>query len=304
MRIISLLPSATEIICLLELQNSLVGITHGCDFPADISHLPVVTKTTIDHHAASSEIDRQVRKALTHSHALYTLEEELIRALKPDLLVTQSLCNVCAVDQAQAAAIAQTLPGPAQVINLEPASLQDLFATIQRVAAVTGTEHIAEKKLAAMKARIENVQQRTALHLNSARRTRVVFLEWIDPLFNCGHWIPELIDIAGGIDCLGQSGAAAKTIAWQDIVRVNPDVLIVCCCGYTLPQAGKDIAILKAQAGWENLRCVQTGQVFMVDGNAYFSRPSPRLIDSLEILQHMLHWHHSQPHDPRCQLIC
>ena len=264
----------------------------------------MVTKTAIDHHVTSSDIDRQVRKALTHSHALYTLEEELIRALKPDLLVTQSLCNVCAVDKTQAVTIAQTLPDQAQVINLEPTSLQDLFKTIQLVAAATGTEHIAEKKLAAMKARIENVQKRAALHLNCARRVRVVFLEWIDPLFNGGHWIPELIDIAGGIDCLSQSGSAAKTIVWQDIVRVNPDVLIVCCCGYTLQQTSKDIATLKAQADWEKLRCVQTGQVFMVDGNAYFSRPSPRLIDSLEMLQHMLHSRHSQQHDLRYQLIC
>ena len=245
-----------------------------------------------------------MRKALTHSHALYTLKEELIRVLKPNLLVTQSLCNVCAVDKKQVLAIAQALPGQAQVVNLEPTSLQDLFKTIRLVAAATGTAPIAEKKLAEMKARIADVQKRTSLYLGSARRIRVVFLEWIDPLFNCGHWIPELIEMAGGIDCLGQAGSAAKTIAWQDVVRANPDVLIVSCCGYNLQQTSKDIAILKAHAGWENLRCVQTRQVFMVNGNAYFSRPSPRLIDSLEILQHMLHCGHPQPYDRRYQLIC
>ncbi len=300
MRIVSLLPSATEILCLLGLEDSIVGITHECDFPKSIRHLPIVTKSKISHSLSSLEIDQKVRSALIDNNALYSINLPLLDDLKPDLLVTQSLCNVCAVDKNEVISAAEKIISKPKVINLEPTSLSDVFKTIELIAEETSTQNIAKDKISDMKSRIQLVHN---ARINQKPPIRVVYLEWIDPLFSSGHWICEIIQLAGGIDCLGDKDQPAKTIHWDTVLKIDPDVLIVGCCGYNLNKTMHDIPKLKSLPGWKYLQSVNSNRVFAVDGNSYFSRPSPRLIDSLELLDHMLHSNTINHSDPRFKVI-
>lgn len=299
MRIVSLLPSATEIICHLDLQSSLVGITHECDYPSGLTHLPIVTKSSIQKHLSSRAIDRQVRTALQNANALYTLDTDLIKALQPDLLVTQSLCNVCAVDHKAVKELAATLNPSPSIINLEPVCLNDIYTTLQRLGDTCQRQTLATQKIRHMQQRVDEIA-RTANHrVQQSAQPRVVFLKWIDPLFSSGHWIPEIIQIAGGQDMRGTAGHAAKRLEWSQILAIDPEFLVVSCCGYTLSQTQTDLNRLKSLPGWQKLQCVQTQHCYVVNGNAYFSRPSPRLLDSLEIMANIL----SDTKDNRYQLI-
>ena len=289
MRIVSLLPSATEIVCLLGLREQLVGVTHECDYPAGVSSLPIVTKSAISHLQTSRQIDVAVREALQTNNALYSLNYELLDELNPDLLVTQSLCNVCAVDKEDVVLAAKDLSCNPKIINLEPTCLKDVYKTIEMVAEVTGQQHVAKHALTSMQARIEKIADSVRVILENTKRTRVVFLEWIDPLFSSGHWVSELVHLAGGEDCLGNANNPATTISWEQLVETDPDVLVIACCGYSRPRAIDDLPILQGKPEWRDLKCVKTKRVYVADGNAYFSRPSPRLIDSAEILMRMLH---------------
>lgn len=288
MKIVSLLPSATEIVCALGLEQSLVGVTHECDYPALVKALPKVTRTLIPHDATSAEIDALVRERLQTQRALYTLDLPVLERLQPDLLVTQALCDVCAVAEAEVQAAACSLPGQPRVLNLEPMSLQDVFETLLLVGKVTGTEARAAQVVVGLQERVLRIAERTA-SLDQSERPRVAFLEWIDPLFNAGHWNPTLIELAGGIDVLGNIGQPSRTTAWEMLVESRPDVLFIACCGYSTARALQEIPILQQQAGWNALPCVWNRRIYVTDGNAYFSRPGPRLVDSIEILAHALH---------------
>ncbi len=288
MRIVSLLPSATEVICALGLGESLVGVTHECDHPACVRDLPKVTTTLIPHGATSGQIDALVREQLSTEKALYHLDMPMLEALAPDLIVTQALCDVCAVAAAEVTEAACLLPGNPPVVNLEPMTLRQVFDAVLTVGAAADRPDVAAQVVAALRARVDAVAERTAA-IPNADRPRVAFLEWIDPLFNGGHWNPELIALAGGIDVLGSPGEASRTVTWQQLVDAQPDVVFVSCCGYTRDRALKDIPILQAAPGWDDLPAVRAGRVYVTDGNAYFSRPGPRLVDSLEILAHALH---------------
>ena len=288
MRIVSLLPSATEIICALGLQSELVGVTHECDYPPAVKRLPRVTKTLIPHDAASAEIDALVRERLTTQLALYTLDMPVLEALKPDLLVTQALCDVCAVAQEEVTEAACRLPGRPKVINLEPMSLDDVFLTMTMVGEAADRREMAQECVERLKARVDEVRKRTA-NVGPAARPRVVFLEWIDPPFSPGHWNPELIELAGGVCAVGTANRPSRTLDWQEVVDARPDVLFISCCCFDAKRALQDIPILTAQPGFHDLLAARTGRVYITDGNAYFSRPGPRLVDSLEILAHALH---------------
>lgn len=288
MRIVSLLPSATEIICLLGLEQSLVGVTHECDYPSSVKSLPKVTRALIPAGSSSREIDALVRERLATDRALYTLDMSVLEELEPDLLVTQALCDVCAVAEAEVNAAACSLPGHPKVINLEPMSLEDIYNTIHQVGRVTCTEEGAKIEVEKLKQRVEKVRVRTE-NIPISDRPRTAFLEWIDPPFNGGHWNPGLVEIAGGVDVLGNAGLPSKTTSWEEIRSCQPDVLFIACCGFTVERTLLDIPILEAQPGWNDLPCVRTGRIYVADGNAYFSRPGPRLVDSLEIMAHALH---------------
>jgi iron complex transport system substrate-binding protein len=285
MRIVSLLPSATEIVCALGLESSLVGVTHECDFPAAVARLPKVTRTLIPHDAASVEIDALVRERLKTQQALYTLDLPTLEALAPDLIVTQALCDVCAVADAEVREAACALPGQPRVVNLEPTCLDDVFACLGLVAEAADVAARGREVVAALRARVDAV---------AARATRVEpsptvgLLEWIDPPFSSGHWTPELIALAGGRAVLGTAGARSHTLTWDAVRAADPDVLVIACCGFDVARTRQDLPILARQPGFEALTAVRAGRLYVTDGNAYFSRPGPRLVDSLEILAHAL----------------
>jgi iron complex transport system substrate-binding protein len=286
MRIVSLLPSATEIVCSLGLGDDLVGVTHECDYPPSVLDLPKVTRTLIPHDATSARIDALVRDRLKTQRALYTLDLPMLEALRPDLIVTQALCDVCAVAEEEVRAAACALPGRPHVVNLEPMALADVFDNVRQVAVAAGVELRADGVLDSLQARVEAVAARTE---RIRGRPRVTLLEWIDPPFCCGHWSPELIRLAGGIEGIGRDGLPSRTIGWEEVVTWRPEVLIIACCGFSVERTRQDVPLISSYPGWHNLPCVRTGRVYLVDGSAYFSRPGPRLVDSLEILAHALH---------------
>jgi iron complex transport system substrate-binding protein len=284
MRIVSLLPSATEIICELGLGTHLVGVTHECDYPAFVRKLPKVTRTLVPNGASSRIIDELVRERLKNQRALYTLDFPTLEKLRPQLIVTQALCDVCAVSESEVAAAACGLPDHPRVVNLEPTRLSDVFACLQLVGDAAGVPSRADEVIAGLQSRVNAVESRSR---GIADRPRVILLEWIDPPFSSGHWSPELVRLAGGTEVLGYEGKPSRTLAWDEIVRADPQILFIACCGFDAERARQDLPILTVYTGFDELSCVRSGRVYLVDGSAYFSRPGPRLVDSLEILAHV-----------------
>jgi iron complex transport system substrate-binding protein len=286
MRIVSLLPSATEIVCLLGLDQQLVGVTHECDYPAHVVDLPKVTKTLISHDAPSHDVDLLVRERLAARNALYALDMPMLARLEPDLIVTQALCDVCAVAEEEVQAAAYSLLRPPRVVNLEPMSIGDVYDCIQLVGDAAGKAQDAAEAISALRRRARDVARRCE---RLVHRPRVMLLEWIDPPFCSGHWTPELVRLAGGREVIGVEGQPSRTTPWNEILQADPQVLVIACCGFSVERTLADLPILRSYPGWATLSCVRSGRVFVVDGSAYFSRPGPRLIDSLEILAQILH---------------
>jgi iron complex transport system substrate-binding protein len=287
MRIVSLLPSATEIVCALGLEDQLVGVTHECDYPPPVRFLPQVTRTLIPAGVTSSEIDRLVGERLQTTRALYRLDLPTLQDLRPDMLVTQSLCDVCAVSPNEVqAALAQLSCNPL-VVNLEPQSLEGLFEAIRHVASAAGVS--ADETIRHLRARIEAVAGRSA---TLAVRPRVTVLEWLDPPFSSGHWNPELVRLAGGIEGLGKEGHPSRRLRWEEVFAWQPEVIVVACCGFNVKRTFQDLAGVQSIAGWHELPAVRSGRVFIANGSHYFNRPGPRLIESLEPLAHAIHPDH------------
>ena len=283
MRIVSLLPSATEIVCALGLRDQLVGVTHECDYPQSVQSLPRVTRTLIPAGAASREIDRLVSEQLKTTKALYQLNLPLLKELRPDVIVTQSLCDVCAVspDEVQAALV--QLPGAPRVVNLEPQSLDGLFEAIRQVASAVGVSD--DDTIRHLRGRVDAVAMRSA---GVSEHPRVAFLEWLDPPFSSGHWNPELVRIAGGIEGLGKEGQPSRRLRWDEVFVCQPDVIVIACCGFDVKRTLQDVAGVQLMAGWRELPAVRSGRVYVADGSQYFNRPGPRLIESLELLAHTI----------------
>jgi iron complex transport system substrate-binding protein len=285
MRIVSLLPSATEMICALGLRNQLVGVTHECDFPESVIGLPKVTRTLIPAGAASAEIDRLVRERAKGKLPLYQLDIPTLEALRPDLIVTQALCDVCAVDETEVREAARAMAWGPRVVNLEPMTLQDVFDGMRglAVAADVGDEgHAIVQQL-------ENRVEKIAHQTHRLPHPSVVFLEWLDPLFCAGHWNPQIVKLAGRRELIGQSAHRSRQIDWAELQAADPDLLFIACCGFTAERAREDLHILTKNLGWNRLKAVRTGRIHLADGSAYFNRPGPRLVDSLEILAAALH---------------
>jgi iron complex transport system substrate-binding protein len=288
MRIVSLLPSATEILALVGLEKHLVGVSHECDYPPAVQQLPHVTRSAIHGGLPSAEIDSLVREQLESEKALYHLNMDLLQQLQPDLIVTQALCDVCAVAASEVDAAACLLPGNPKVINLEPMCLQEVFDTIALVGEETGHQSEAQQALNQLHDRVNRVRELSAA-IAQSDKPRVAFLEWITPLFNAGHWTPELIDYAGGIDCLGSMHQPSHTVPVEELIKARPDVLFVAQCGFREERCRQDLPALARIPGFDTLPCSRRGELYYTDGNAYFSRPGPRLVDSLEIMAHCLH---------------
>ena len=285
MRIVSLLPSATEIVCSLGLEDQLVGVTHECDYPDAVRTLPKVTNTLIPTDAPSGEIDALVRERLKTNRALYSLDFPTVERLAPDLIVTQTLCDVCAVAEAEVAAATCRLPGRPRVVNLEPTTLDGVLAIVRTVGEAAGVAERADEVVRGLRDRIAAVAARSA----SVARPRVLLLEWLDPPFSCGHWSPELVALAGGDEVIGRPGERSRTLTWAEAAAARPEVIVVACCGFSVARTMVDVSAAAARPEWAALPAVQSGRVYVVDGSAYFSRPGPRLVDALEVLAHALH---------------
>lgn len=291
MRIVSLLPSATEILCSLGLRPNLVGITHECDYPKNVIDLPIVTKSAIPHDIASIQINQLVNEQLTDKIALYSINVNVLEKLQPDIIVTQGLCEVCAVSEADIITAIQNFHIQPKVINLEPMCLQDVFDTLYLVGETADCEVIAKNTVDRLLKRVSAVRARTKMYIKKTQYPKIAFFEWIDPLFNAGHWTPELIEIAGGIDCFSGKHKPSHSISWQTVVEAQPEIMFFACCGFSTKRALDDLPILQSNKGWNELPCVKNKRVYFSDGNAYFNRPGPRLVDSLEIIANALHPH-------------
>ena len=285
MRIASLLPSATEIVCALGLEDQLVAVTHECDFPASVAGKPVVTASLIEGNGSSSEIDRHIRRLVHAGSSIYRLDADRLHALRPNLILTQELCAVCAVSYPIVEAAARRLDESTQLVSLEPERLEDVFGHIALVARLAGRPSAASPIIGSLKDRIKAVRGL----LQGVVPARVVCLEWLDPLYSCGHWTPELVELAGGLELLGVAGRPAERVAWDDVREADPEVLVVMACGFSLSKSLAEVACLAGRPGFDQMRAVRSGRVYVVDGNAFFSRPGPRLVTSVEILAGLLH---------------
>ncbi len=288
MRICSLLPSATEMACALGLEDQLVGVSHECDYPATVQTKPKVVHSAFDpHQHTPAEIDRLVSETLSAGRSLYKLDIPLLKELKPDLILTQSLCEVCAPSGNETVAALSELPFKPPVLYLTPRTSNGIWENLLELGKATG-------RLAQARQKIQEGQERLAVVWDRTQRLpviRTVFMEWVSPLFNGGHWVPEMIHMAGGHDPLGSEGKDSHRILWQDVVSARPEVLVVGPCGYTAKEALAQAATLSDLPNWNRLPAVQNNRVFAVDANSYYARPSLRVVEGTEILAHLLHPH-------------
>jgi iron complex transport system substrate-binding protein len=290
MRIVSLLPSATEIVAALGLADELVGVTHECDWPPEIAGLPVLTRDATNVPGlASREIHRRVADATHGGSSLYVLDEAALAAAEPDLILTQELCSVCAVSYREVNEVARAIDADIQVVSLEPSTIEGILHTISTVGALTGAEDAAVEVIEGLRERLAAVERRVAERRDGGRAApRVVGVEWLDPPFQAGHWVPEQVQRAGGWEVLGEAGAPSRETNWAAIAEVDPEVLVLMPCGYHLPETLAEWARTERPAEWEAMAAVRAGAVVAVDGSSYFSRPGPRVIDGIELLAEIL----------------
>jgi iron complex transport system substrate-binding protein len=287
MRICSLLPSATEIAFALGLGDEVVGVTHECDYPPEAKKRRVVVKSVIDpERQDSGEIDRLVREHVQKKKSIYTLDLPSFQAAAPDFILTQDLCDVCALDYNEVVEAARSLARAPKIVALAPANLTDMLRDIEVVGEAAGRKREAEALVTNLKQRIERVRERAA---RSDTRPRIACIEWLDPIYNAGHWVPEMVDLAGGIDGLGEKGEPSKKIAWETVRVFAPEVVVLMPCGFDVRRSMKEAFLLSRLDGWSKLPAVKNDRVYAVNGSAYFNRSGPRLIDGLEILAAIIH---------------
>jgi iron complex transport system substrate-binding protein len=287
MRICCLLPSATEIAFALGLGDSVVGVTHECDYPPQAKTKSIVVKSIIDpHQSSSSEIDKVISEHLQTRKAIYTIDLTRFKEVNPDLILTQELCDVCALDYNEVVEASQSLPQRPKIISLNPSLLSDVLRDIEHVGEATGREKEARILVSSLKERIDRVREKA---LRSDLRPRVACLEWLDPIYNAGHWMPEMVEWAGGTDGLAKKGKPSVRLDWEKVADYGPDVIVLMPCGFDITRALKEIHLLQRLPGWNDLPAVKQEKVFAVNGHAYFNRSGPRLVDGLEILAEIIH---------------
>ncbi len=287
MRICSFLPSSTEILFALGLGDQVMGVTHECDYPPAAREKPVVVRSTINSGSMTSgEIEAAVRASLQGGEGLYVVDPEALRRADPDLIVTQDLCDVCALPAAAATAAIESLPRRPQVLSLKPERLADVLADIRTVGAATGRSAEAGRLVAGLTDRITTVGKLTS---RVARRPRVLCLEWFDPLYDSGHWVPEMVNLAGGESVAGEAGKPSRIVTWEKLRAAAPDVIVLTPCGFDAGRTVRERHLFEGLPGWTDLPAVRSGRVFVTHPSAYFSRSGPRLVDGLEILAHFIH---------------
>jgi iron complex transport system substrate-binding protein len=285
-RIVSLIASATEIVCALGLEAHLVGRSHECDYPPSVRRLPVCTEPAFEVEGSSAEIDRRVKERVRNALAVYDVHEDVLQRLQPDVIITQTQCDVCAVslhDVEQA--LCQWLDSRPQIVSLKPDRLADVWADIRRVADVLGVPKRGVDLVVRLQARVAAIANRAS----RLERPTVACIEWIDPLMAAGNWMPELVELAGGTNLFGVVGQHSPWLTWETLCERDPDVIILLPCGFDVERTRADLPTLTHWPEWSSLRAVRNRRVYVTDGNQYFNRPGPRLVESLEILAEVLH---------------
>ena len=280
MRIASLVPSATEALFALALGDQVVAVTHECDFPAEAARLPHLTRSVLDPGLAPAEIDGRVRELVGAGEALYALDEALLADLGPDLIVTQAVCEVCAVSYDDVRAVAERLPSSPPVLSLDPSTLGEVLGDLEPLADAAGAPGAGDELRRGLERRMDAVREAVA----ARPRPRVAALEWLDPAYIAGHWVPEMIAAAGAEDVLGEAGGRSRTAAWEEVAAAHPEVVVVMPCGLHLDESAREAASHR-----EDLRALGADRAVAVDAAASFSRPGPRLVDGIELLAHALH---------------
>ena len=288
MRIVSLLPSATELVCGLGLRQQLVGVSHECDYPNSVIGLPVLTSSRIPEGLDSGSIDHLVTEQLKSDQALYDLNIDVLTSLRPDLIVTQALCDVCAVSGNDVARAVGSLPNNPKVINLEPNCLTDVLDTVELLAEAADCVKQGQIYLRELRYRISQVNDKSSV-INRSDKPRVALLDWLDPIFDGGHWSPEIIELAGGIACFGNKREPSQRRSWNDLIQARPDIIFIALCGFNVERSMQDVEDFFSSQEFSVLLDQVGSKIFLVDGNAYFSRPGPRLVDALEIMANALH---------------
>ena len=286
-RIVSLLPSTTEIVCALGLEASLVGITHECDYPSSVVDKPRLTSSRISHETmTSAEIDHAVRTNLDGHGSIYDLDETRLNSLKPDLILTQELCEVCAVSYKTVESAARMFEAEVRVVSLEPNTIADIFDNIRTVGELTGRKGEADRLVGELNRRLDRVRESTA---QVDQRPRTLMLEWLEPAFAPGHWVPEQVEIAGGDHAFGRAGQRSVTTTAEEISAYAPEVIVLIPCGYYKEDILRQLPGAKLPVGWNDLPAVRSGEVWATDATSYFSRPGPRVVEGVEILARILH---------------
>jgi iron complex transport system substrate-binding protein len=287
MRIVSLLPSATEIVCALGLTDALVGVTHECDYPPEVRDKPVLTASRIHGHGlTSAEIEHAVSTRLGGHRSLYTLNEARLRELQPDLVLTQELCEVCAVSYEEVKHAARLLRTETQVVSLEPTTLDDVLGTIELVGGLTGRQAHASELVTALRARVAVVRDRVTA---TTSRPRVWVSEWLEPPYSAGHWVAAQVEAAGGREVFHRAGVPSTRVTSEEILAAAPDVVVLAPCGFHLDAVEREARRVTPFPGWGHLPAVQRGQVWAVDASSYYSRPGPRLVGGVELMAQILH---------------
>jgi iron complex transport system substrate-binding protein len=282
-RICSLLPSTTEIVCALGLKENLVGITHECDYPQEISEIQVVTKSLINHSGSNShEINKHIAEALHSGSGIYSIDNEALEFTNPDLILTQELCEVCAVSYSQVEESVRTLSGHQTVLSFEPSNIEGILDSIIQIGKQTCTEANAKALVSKAHGRIDVVRSKSS---DSPKKPSVLGLEWLEPPFIGGHWVPEMIEIAGGSPALGDQAEPSREITWEQALEASPQIIVLMVCGFDLERTMEEFSLLNGSNFWKKYN----GEIYAVNGSAYFSRPGPRIIDGIEILSEIIH---------------
>jgi len=288
-RIASLLPSSTEILFALGLGDAVVGVTHECDFPPQARGKRVIVRSRLPQAAEPAQIDRLVAEFIERGESIYCIDVETLRELDPDLIITQDLCHVCAASPDDLAGALSALAREPRVLSLNPHTLADVWADIRGIGAATGLAEAADTLVTELAAKVAAVASVVRANERTESRPRVLCLEWLDPPFNAGHWVPEMVALAGGEDVLAVAGKPSRRINWEEIAAARPEVIVVAPCGYDARKAAHEFARLRLPAEWYQTPASQQGRVFVTDANAYFSRPGPRLAEGVAVLAAALH---------------